>query len=106
MAKIMYDHIEKEPVECRLARAKDPETDPELLRRLSKDEFWFVRDFVASNPSTPRECLEELLQDDDFRIRGDAEKTLTKKSGLDAIIASAAAHSFQQDQSKELSMER
>ena len=87
--------IENEPVEIRLSRARNPDTDPELLRQLSHDRFWFVRDLVASNCSTPEECLMELMEDPDFRIRGDAEKTLgTKqeqsKSALSQMINAAS----------------
>ena len=69
-------NIESEPVEIRLSRAKNPDTDPELLRQLSHDRFWFVRDLAASNRSTPEDCLMVLMEDPDFRIRVDAEKTL------------------------------
>jgi len=68
-----------EPVEIRLHRAKDPTTSAEELRQLSQDPFWFVRDFVASNLSTPEDCLCALMKDHDFRISCDAKKTLYKK---------------------------
>ena len=71
--------INREPLEVRLARAADPESPAGVLRELSKDPFWYVRDFVARNPNTPRECLEELRKESDFRIREDAEKNLAKR---------------------------
>ena len=76
----LYTDIENEPVEIRLARAKVHKTSPEVLRRLSKDRFWFVRDFVASNPNTPIECLEALTCDADFRVRQEAINTLEAKT--------------------------
>lgn len=83
----MYD-IFNEPVEIRLSRAKNKKTDTETLDALSHDSFWFVRNFVATNPSTSLETLHYLLQDDDFRVRFEANKNL-KKRGLDGRIAQA-----------------
>ena len=93
--------IEDEPVEIRLSYAKNPQTHPELLRRLSRDPFWFVRDYVACNISTPKECLEELSLEPDFRIWHDAEKTLKKladnshERSLSDILAAAKPVSAQ-----------
>ena len=94
--------IHMEPMEIRLYHARDPESSPEMLRALSKDAFWYVRDLVASNLNTPEDCLLSLLKEKDFRIRGDAEKTLKKrglwreehaKPTLDEKIQTAAATS-------------
>lgn len=68
-----------EPVECRLTYAKYSE-DPEILRALCNDPFWFVRDYAASNRYTPEECLLKLLEDPDFRIQGEAQRNLNKRA--------------------------
>lgn len=68
--------IINEPVETRLAHAKNVDSSPELLEVLTKDKFWYVRYFVAFNPGAPNECLEILCEDSDFRVRDVA------KSGL------------------------
>ena len=75
----IYPDITEAPVEIRMSRAKASDTPPEVLATLSRDPFWYVRDLVASNINTPRESLEELLQDPDFRINGDAKKTIEAK---------------------------
>lgn len=82
--------LPNEPVEIRLYHAHKG-TDPDVLKVLSRDTFWFVRDYVASNLNTPRECLQELTNDPDFRIRTEAERTLRKleKPSLDSRIQSA-----------------
>lgn len=67
-----------ETVERRLTYAKYSD-NPDILRALSQDTFWFVRDYVAANIHTPEDCLMELLKDPDFRIRGEAERTLAKQ---------------------------
>ena len=43
-----------------LELAKNPKTDPEILDRLSYDESWNVRSWVANNPKTPPEALDRL----------------------------------------------
>lgn len=88
--------INREPLEIRLSRAADPESPVGVLRELSKDRFWYVRDFVARNKNAPKDCLEELKKDSDFRIREDAEKTLTKirHSSLEDKISEAESMSL------------
>ena len=81
----MYDLL-NEPVEIRLSRAKNKKSDLETLNILSQDRFWYVRNFVAANPSTSYETLNNLLHDDDFRVQFEAEKNL-KKRGLSDRIA-------------------
>lgn len=83
----MYD-ILNEPLEIRLAKGKSKKTDPEILDILSHDHFWFVRNFVAANPSTTCETLHYLLEDDDFRVVFEADKNL-KKRDLDYRITEA-----------------
>lgn len=76
---IAPSELPSEPVEIRLHHAKNG-TDPEELTVLSKDSFWFVRNYVAANICTPEDCLKELLKDPDFRVRKEAERTLHKQS--------------------------
>lgn len=71
-----------ETVERRLTYAKYSE-DPEILRALSCDSFWFVRDYTAANIHTPEDCLRNLMMDPDFRIRGEAERTLKRQGRVD-----------------------
>jgi len=78
-------------VEIRLAHAKDVDSSPELLKVLMEDKFWYVRDFVASNSSTPDEYLEILCNDKDFRVRDSAKRNLSErgvfeKSALDDTL--------------------
>lgn len=70
-------------VEVRLAHAKDVDSSPELLKVLMGDKFWFVRDFVASNSSTPIEYLEVLCNDADFRVRDAAKRNLSMRGAFD-----------------------
>lgn len=75
--------IVDEPVETRLAHAKNVDSSPELLKFLMKDRFWFVRNFVASNPSSPDECLKFLCNDADFRVRDAAKRNLSMRGVFD-----------------------
>ena len=72
----IYSDIESAPVEIRLSRAQAADTPPEVLKNLSRDPFWFVRDRVASNCITPPQILQELMLDPDFRVRAEAERNL------------------------------
>lgn len=81
----MYELL-NEPVEIRLSRAKNKKSDQNTLDILSHDSFWFVRNFVAGNPSTSYETLKHLLEDDDFRVRFEAEKNLKKRNLSERII--------------------
>ena len=49
--------------------ARDPQSSPELLEALSRDEADVVRWEVAKNPSTPLHVLEELAYHDDEFVR-------------------------------------
>lgn len=75
----IYPNILQAPVEIRLSRAKAEDTPAEKLEILSKDSFWFVRDYVATNKNTPEHCLKNLLNDPVSRVRYDAERTLEKR---------------------------
>ena len=79
------NNILKEPVEIRLGKAKNVKTDPELLDKLSRDNFWFVRDFVARNPGTGYKTLNYLRNDPDHRVRYEAEKNIRLRN-LDNVI--------------------
>ena len=62
----------RDPSEC-FRRARDPETAPAELTRLSTSEYAFVREAVARHAATPLEALEALVQtalngEEDFRI--------------------------------------
>lgn len=72
-----------EPVEIRLAHAKDKDSSTELFKVLMKDKFWYVRYFVSLNPSTPKECLNILCNDSDFRIRDAAKSNLSEPGVFD-----------------------
>lgn len=76
---IIPSDLPNEPVEIRLHHAKNG-IDPEELTVLSKDSFWFVRNYVAANTCTPEDCLKILLEDPDFRVRKEAERTLHKQT--------------------------
>jgi HEAT repeat protein len=41
----------------------------ELLQQLAKDEYFWVRGAVASNPNTPLELLQQLAKDEDLWVR-------------------------------------
>jgi hypothetical protein len=49
--------------------ARNHNTPPEILDRLSYDESWIVREGVALNPNTPPETLEQLANDGGSWIR-------------------------------------
>lgn len=78
----IYPDILQAPVEIRLSRAKAEDTPVNQLELLSKDSFWFVRDYVALNRSTPDHCLQNLLNDPVYRVRCDAERSLEKRQEI------------------------
>jgi len=55
--------------------AKDPNTPPATLTKLSKDLFW-IREAVANNPSTPINVLTWLKNDTYVEVINAAEKNL------------------------------
>lgn len=67
---------ESEAVERRLTKAKDPRTSPFELKILSRDCYWFIRNFVAANPGTPAGTISDLCCDPDSRVQETAQKTL------------------------------
>lgn len=74
--------IYKLPYEIRCARAKNVRTPKEDLVLLAKDTYWFVRYYAATNTNMPIDCLLELLQDNDFRIRDKVKRNTTYQSWL------------------------
>jgi len=62
----------RDPSEC-FRRARDPETSPPELARLSTLEYGFVREAVARHAATPLAALEAMVPkslsgEEDFRI--------------------------------------
>ena len=49
--------------------AQNPNTPPETLAALAKDEDWSMRWIVAYNPNTPPETLAALAKDEDYTVR-------------------------------------
>ncbi len=71
-----YSNEEMKQPEIRLTWASDPQTPPSVLKALSKDPDWLVRNHVATNPGTPEGCLWDLTYDPDTRVRSAAFSTL------------------------------
>lgn len=66
------------PPETRLAKARSSKTTPQVLSVLASDRSWFVRSAVAGNTNTPKEYLQKLARDSDFRVQDQAKNTLSK----------------------------
>ncbi|MGB8699905.1 MAG: WGR domain-containing protein [Thermosynechococcaceae cyanobacterium] len=56
-------------LELRVAIAKQPETDPQILAQLARDFHENVRKAIATNPNTPPEILEQLVADRVLEVR-------------------------------------
>jgi hypothetical protein len=81
----------RDPSEC-FRRARDPETSPAELTRLSTSEYAFVREAVARHAATPLAALEAMVPaapngEEDFRIAA----ALLKKPDLPARLCEALA---------------
>jgi len=63
----------KEPLERKYA-AKNPNTPPETLSMLAKDEEGSVRAEVAGNPKTPQETLSMLAKDKDKYVMAEVAR--------------------------------
>lgn len=50
--------------------ARNPDSPPDLLKKLAEDNYWAVRMAVAGNPHTPPETLERLAEDEYSNVRG------------------------------------
>jgi hypothetical protein len=63
-------------VDCivRSGVAYNPNTPPETLTILARDEDWRVRRGVAYNPTTPPETLTILARDEDSDVRSTAKE--------------------------------
>ena len=59
--------INDESYETQLAIAKDPDTDPEVLRQLMESPQKNVRFFALRNPSMPVDVLQKYANDGDIR---------------------------------------
>ena len=59
---------EKDPQQ-RMEVADNPNTPPEILTILARDEYWSVRYGVARNPNTPPEILTILARDENDYVR-------------------------------------
>ena len=53
--------------------AKNPTTPAEILAKLSKDEYWGIRFYVACHPNTAKETLTILLTDKDQTVSSQAD---------------------------------
>lgn len=81
----------RDPSEC-FRRARDPETSPSELTRLSTSEYAFVREAVARHAATPLMALEAMVPDalkgeEDFRIA----TALLRKPDLPARLCETLA---------------
>ena len=81
----------RDPSEC-FRRARDPETSPSELARLSRSEHVFVREEVARHPAAPLSALEAMVPkslsgEEDFRIAA----ALLGRAGLPARLCETLA---------------
>ena len=81
----------RDPSEC-FRRARDPETSPSELARLSASEYVFVREAVARHAATPLPALEAMVPkslsgEEDFRIAA----ALLGRAGLPARLCETLA---------------
>ena len=60
--------------------AENPNTPPEVLAELARDEDEDVRCYVAENLNTPSKVLAELARDWDERVREAATNNLQLRS--------------------------
>jgi hypothetical protein len=82
-----------EVVDVRWNVAKNPNTPPETLTILAKDENSCVRSWVARNPNTPQEVLILLAKDEDYYIRsGVARNPNIPASELEKFITSIGSY--------------
>lgn len=58
--------------------ARNPDSPPDLLKKLAEDNYWAVRMAVAGNPHTPLEILIRLTIDPDSNV----QKALQSNPGL------------------------
>ena len=56
--------------------ARNPNCPIEVLDRLSKDKYWYVREKVAKNPNCPIDLLVQVMGDEDEDVRELAARSL------------------------------
>ena len=77
----------------KLELARNINTDPAELARLSSDEDARIRANVARNPSTPQEALIRLASDKDARIRCVvASNPSTPREALESLLLDPDVH--------------
>lgn len=76
MSNVNIPEQDMELDESRLALAKDPKTAPSILKDLTKDPDWRVRQHVAMNPATPEGCLWDLAYDNVPCVSSEAFKSI------------------------------
>lgn len=76
MSNVKVSEPEIELDESRLVLAKDPKTAPSILKDLTKDPHWRVRQHVAMNPATPEGCLWDLAYDNVPCVSSEAFKSI------------------------------
>jgi len=76
--------VTKLPLQERKDLASNPNTPPEILTILARDEDEVVRRRVADNPNTPPEILTILARDEDYDVR--CRVTENPKAPLGALI--------------------
>ena len=81
----------------RLKLAQNPNTPPEILTILARDEDEDVRWRVAHNPNTPPEILTHLARDKDGDVRYYVERN---PNATREIIQTVRAYEFYQQQPK------
>ena len=60
----------------RQAAAGNPRCASVVLKRLARDERWFLRKAVATNPNCDKTVLERLAQDTDRHVSEPAQERL------------------------------
>mgnify|MGYP003395178900 CR=1 FL=1 len=58
----------------RVRIAENPLTPTDILRILSTDKVWYVRESVAKNPSATIDILKKLVNDLDFYVKARAAR--------------------------------
>jgi hypothetical protein len=71
--------------------ANNPNTPPETLTFLARDENWSVRCRVAYNPNTPPEILTILARDKDVDVRWHVERN---PNATREVIQTVRAYEF------------
>jgi hypothetical protein len=75
----LYDPREEPISSLDLAKALNPKTDQNRIKRLVKSKDPFIRRAVARNPSLSSEDLNLLAQDPDSTVAGEAQMILNQE---------------------------